>query len=201
MYNRAVKCLKEVINRIDKIETLCANSGGVVSALKDELLAQPAIMMHITVIYQQFEKLKRHNQTDILNRVSKEIISQIGKSRNITAHDYDSLNYAIIEKTIRFDLPKLKHTLKIILQESEAQAPQEQLNIEIAEYVKNKDILYAESKAKKEATILNLYKELNDEGIQIGDNDLKIIKSIQKAHTHKAKSRTNRTNENGGMEM
>lgn len=176
---RAIKCLKETLERIDKIESVCANNGGVVAAIKDEDSAQLIIMMHLTIINQQFEKLKKQNRTDILNRIPDTIIRGLKKSRDITAHDYDSLNYAIIENTIRFNLPKIKTEFNKILQEIIKQTPQEQLSAEIMDYVKHKDILYPESKTKKESTILNLYKELIDKGVQIDDKDLKIIKSIQ----------------------
>lgn len=176
---RAIKCLKETINRIDKIESVCANNGGVVTAIKDEDSAQLIIMMHLTIINQQFEKLKKQNRTDILKRIPDAIVSGLKKSRDITAHDYDSLNYAIIENTIRFNLPKIKIEFNKILQEIIKQTPQEQLSVEIIDYVKHKDILYPESKAKKETTILKLYKELIDKDLQIDDKDLKIIKSIQ----------------------
>lgn len=98
MSNRAIKCLQEGIKRIDIIQELCANNGGIVAVLRDETSLQPATMMHLTIIYQQFEKLKKQNRTDILNRIPKRIISQIKQSRNITAHDYDGVNYAIIKK-------------------------------------------------------------------------------------------------------
>lgn len=176
---KAIKCLKETIKRIDKIEAVCANSGGVVTAIKDEDSAQLIIMMHLTIINQQFEKLKKQNRTDILHRIPDTIIRGLKKSRDITAHDYDSLNYAIIENTIRFNLPKIKIEFNKILQEFIKQTPQEQLSAEIIDYVKHKDILYPESRAKKETAILNFHKELIDKGIQIDDKDLKIIKSIQ----------------------
>ena len=180
--SRAIKCLNEGIKRIDIIKSICDNNGGVVASLKDEVAMQPAIMMHITIIYQQFEKLKKQNRVDILNRVPQKIISQIKQSRNITAHDYDGLNYGMIEKTIRFDLPKLKDIFSEILQEVESQSPKERLSAEIADYKAKKDILYAESKLKKENTILNLYDELKSSGIEIDSKDLQVIKSIQSAH-------------------
>lgn len=185
MSNRAIKCLQEGIKRIDIIQELCANNGGVVAVLKDEASLQPATMMHITIIYQQFEKLKRQNRMDILNRIPKKIIDEIKKSRNITAHDYDSVNYAIVESTIRFNLPKLKEIFTSILREFESQTPSQKLSNEIAEYLANKDIYYAESKLKKEQKILALYAKLQDEGTKIDDKDLEIINAIkaeQKAH-------------------
>ncbi|MGX3010496.1 HepT-like ribonuclease domain-containing protein [Helicobacter sp. 23-1044] len=185
--SRAIKCLNEGIKRIDIIQSICDNNGGVVSALQDEATAQPAIMMHITIIYQQFEKLKKQNRMDILNRVPKNMISQIKKSRNITAHDYDSVNYAMIEKTIRTDLPKLKSIFCDILHEIEAQTPQERLSAEIADYESKKNILYAESKLKKEKTILKLYDELKGAGIEIDSKDLQVIKSLQKGRNTNAK--------------
>ena len=41
---RAIKCLQETIKRIDKIESVCANNGGVVAVIKDEDLAQLIII-------------------------------------------------------------------------------------------------------------------------------------------------------------
>lgn len=179
MSNRAIKCLQEGIKRIDIIQELCANNGGVVAVLKDETSLQPATMMHITIIYQQFEKLKKQNRMDILNRIPKKIIDEIKKSRNITAHDYDSVNYAIVESTIRFNLPKLKEIFTSILREFESQTPSQKLSNEIAEYLANKDIYYAESKLKKEQKILALHTKLQNEGTKIDDKDLEIINAIK----------------------
>lgn len=179
MSNRAIKCLQEGIKRINIIQELCANNGGVVAVLKDETSLQPATMMHITIIYQQFEKLKKQNRMDILNRIPKKIIDEIKKSRNITAHDYDSVNYAIVESTIRFNLPKLKEIFTSILREFESQTPSQRLSNEIAEYLANKDIYYAESKLKKEQKILALHTKLQNEGTKIDDKDLEIINAIK----------------------
>lgn len=184
---RVIKYLKETLERIDRIESVCKNNGGVVAAIKDEDSAQLIIMMHLMIINQQFEKLKKQNRTDILKYIPDTIIHGLKKSRDITAHDYDSLNYAIIENTIRFNLPIIKTEFNKILQEILTQTPQEQLNAEIMDYIKHKDILYPESKIKKESTILNLYKELVDKGVQIDDKDLKIIKSIQQQNATKQK--------------
>lgn len=179
MSNRAIKCLQEGIKRIDIIQELCANNGGIVAVLRDEASLQPATMMHITIIYQQFEKLKKQNRMDILNRIPKKIIDEIKKSRNITAHDYDSVNYAIVESTIRFNLPKLKEIFTSILREFESQTPSQKLSNEITEYLANKDIYYAESKLKKEQKILALHTKLQDESTKIDDKDLEIINAIK----------------------
>lgn len=181
MSNRAIKCLEEGIKRIDIIQELCTNNGGVVAVLRDETSLQPATMMHLTIIYQQFEKLKKQNQVDILKRIPKKMMYELKKSRNITAHDYDSVNYEIIENTIRFNLPKLKEIFTSTLHEIKSQTPSQKLSNEIAEYLAKKDIYYAESKLKKEQKILNLYAKLQDENVKIDDKDLEIINMIKES--------------------
>lgn len=176
---RALQCIEEGLERIENIEKICADSGGVVRALENELVSQPAIMMHITIIYQQFEKLQKRNEVEILNLISKEIINNIKKSRNIAAHDYDSLIFEVVEKVIRFDLPKLKNEFEQILSHFQKKTSQEDLRKELEYYEKNKNSFYQDAKLKQERLILTLYKELKNSGEPIDEKSLKIIEAIQ----------------------
>jgi len=49
---------------------ICEN--GVVAALKDELLTRPAVMKHIEVLHQQFEKLENAGESGVREKVAND---------------------------------------------------------------------------------------------------------------------------------
>ena len=85
---------------------------GIISALEDEKTARPAILMHLTSIAEQFSKIKDIN---ILNRFNSDDIRGAIDTRNFIAHDYEGINFPIIEFIIRNRLPILSNEIKEIL--------------------------------------------------------------------------------------
>lgn len=178
--DKTLKYVKSALERIDDIETACKESGGVVAALETKNI-QSAIMLYLMRIQQQFEKLE-NSKDRVLDLIPNTIISNIKKSRNIAAHDYDKLNFVIIEKIIRFDLPKIKAEFTQFLKKNKIYSL-ETLHKELKYYTEHKNSFYEDAKIKQEKLILQIYKELRDKGGQIDEKSLKIIETIQKSHS------------------
>lgn len=180
---RDLQCLERALERIENIEKLCQKCGGVMKALNNTLETQPAIMMHLSVISEQFEKLRKRNENEILKKISPDSINNIKKSRNIASHDYDSLVFEVVERVIHKDLSKIKTEINNVLSQSKTQNLQETLHKELKYYTEHKNSFYEDAKIKQEKLILQIYKELIDKGGQIDEKSLKIIETIQKSHS------------------
>ena len=95
MSNKAIQKLREMLNRIEKIEIICEKNQGIVKALEEEVYSQPAIMMHLIVIQEQIIKLQNESEYDILSHFTKEDLRGIAGIRNIASHDYEGLNFQL----------------------------------------------------------------------------------------------------------
>ena len=85
---------------------------GIVTALEDEKITRPAILMHLTSIAEQFSKIK---DSKILNKFDNEDVKGAIDTRNFIAHDYEGINFPIIEFIIRDRLPILNNDIKQLL--------------------------------------------------------------------------------------
>ena len=88
MYKEYISKIYLIIEKIEYIEEIVKNCGSISSTLEDLVTSRPAILMHLTAIAEQFNKLKQ-------------------------AHDYEGVNLAIIEWIIRFGIPKFKEQCPI----------------------------------------------------------------------------------------
>lgn len=113
--SEALQRVREMLNRTILIEQICAENGGIVKSLQDSKLAQPAIIMHLIVIQEQIAKLHDNAELDILNRFSRMSLRGLATIRNIASHDYEGLNFSIIEEVIRSYLPQFRQELQAIL--------------------------------------------------------------------------------------
>ncbi len=55
------------MKKIEYIEEIVKNSGSISTALEDLVTSRPAILMHLTAIAEQFNKLKLSHCDEILN--------------------------------------------------------------------------------------------------------------------------------------
>ncbi len=108
--------LKSIDKKLNDIYEIIERHKGIVKALKD-LEGQPAILMLISAISEQFNKLKKHN-SQILEKFDEEDIKGIIGVRNYIAHDYDGVNLAIIEIDLRENMPKIHKIVKYIISEN-----------------------------------------------------------------------------------
>jgi len=97
-----------IVEKIEYIEQIVNNAGNITNALSDSITMRPAILMHLTAIAEQFNKLKQSNETEILNHFNKDDLKGMYDTRTYIAHDYEGINLAIIEWIIRNGLPKFK---------------------------------------------------------------------------------------------
>jgi len=109
--------LKSITKKIDDIYTIVDRHGGIVKALED-LEGQPAILMLIVAISEQFDKLKKQN-SKVLEHFNEADIKGIIRVRNYIAHDYDGVNLAIIETDLRENMPRIKVILQNIIERQE----------------------------------------------------------------------------------
>jgi len=85
---------------------------GIVTALEDKKITRPAILMHLTSIAEQFSKIK---DTNILRKFDNDDVKGAIDTRNFIAHDYEGINFPIIEFIIRDRLPILHNNIKQLL--------------------------------------------------------------------------------------
>ncbi|MEN4046179.1 HepT-like ribonuclease domain-containing protein [Sulfurimonas sp. NWX367] len=97
-----------IIEKIDYIEQTVKKAGGVVKALEDVAIYRAAILMHLTAIAEQFNKLKQSHSNEILSNFEDKDLKGMYDVRTYIAHDYEGVNLAIIEWIIRNALPKFK---------------------------------------------------------------------------------------------
>ena len=97
-----------IVEKIEYIEQIVENAGKITTALEDTVTMRPAILMHLTAIAEQFNKLKQMNATEFLDHFDKDDIKGMYDTRTYIAHDYEGVNLAIIEWIIRHGLPKFK---------------------------------------------------------------------------------------------
>ncbi len=97
-----------IIEKIDYIEEIIDKNGTISIALNDLSTYRPAILMHLTSIAEQFEKIKKSSNLTLIDAFDTEDMKGICDVRNYIAHDYEGVNLAIIEWIIRNILPKFK---------------------------------------------------------------------------------------------
>ena len=106
------RSLELILDKIDLIDEIVQERGGIVKALQDEKLARPAILMHLIAIAEQFRRLQDAMEYGILSRFEREDIRGAFAVRNFIAHDYEGVNIALIENVIRDYLPKIKSVIQ-----------------------------------------------------------------------------------------
>ena len=112
-----------ILEKIEYIEQIVQQSGGISKALEDPVTSRPAILMHLTAIAEQFNKLKQSGADEILRAFDEEDIKGIYDVRTYIAHDYEGVNIAIIEWVVRKGLAKLKKaSLSAVEKDSSAES-------------------------------------------------------------------------------
>ncbi|CAA6799168.1 MAG: Unknown protein [uncultured Sulfurovum sp.] len=97
-----------ILEKIEYVEEIVSNVGSIRKALEDSVTTRPAILMHLTAIAEQFNKLKQANEIEILSHFDKDDLKGMYDTRTYIAHDYDGVNLAIIDWIVRHGLPKFK---------------------------------------------------------------------------------------------
>jgi len=107
--------LESVIQKCEDIAFIIQRHGGVVYALRDRE-GQPALLMLLEAIAEQFHKLqKRNGATEILGYFNPLTLKGIHATRNFIAHDYDGIDLAFVEAGLR-EIPEIKEICITILE-------------------------------------------------------------------------------------
>jgi len=110
--------LQTILKKIEFINEIIQEKGGIIKALEDEKNARAAMMMHLTSVAEQFNKLALDGEFDILKAFDKRDLKGAYDIRNYIVHDYEGVNFAVIEMVIRDKLPIMKQTIKELLDDT-----------------------------------------------------------------------------------
>ncbi len=113
--SKALDRIKNIKKKIVFIQEIVEEEGGVVNALKDEKRSRAAILMHLTSMSEQFDKLAKEGEYMLLEKFDKRDIKGSYDVRNFIAHDYEGVNLMIIENTIRYRLPEIEKIVDDII--------------------------------------------------------------------------------------
>ena len=120
MYSqKAMQQVKTILKKIEFIEEIVAQSGSIIDALEDEAVSRAAILMHLTSIAEQFDKLLHDGELDLLTHFEKEDIKGSYDLRNFIAHDYEGVDLYIVEDVVQHRLPIIKNSAQKILASNE----------------------------------------------------------------------------------
>ncbi|HQS65642.1 MAG TPA: DUF86 domain-containing protein [Sulfuricurvum sp.] len=118
MYSqRALERIQVIAKKIGFIENIIRARGSIINALEDEENSRASIMMHLTSIAEQFDKLLHAGELEILTNFEKQDIKGSYELRNFIAHDYEGIDLYIVENVIEERLPIIAQAVKKLLDE------------------------------------------------------------------------------------
>ncbi len=116
MYNsKALSRIEIIKKKINFIHNIVSEKGSVIEALEDEQNARASILMHLTSIAEQFDKLLHSGELDILSNFEKQDIKGSYELRNFIAHDYEGIDFHIVEDVIVERLPIIMNSVEKVL--------------------------------------------------------------------------------------
>jgi uncharacterized protein with HEPN domain len=116
MYSfKALNRIEIIKKKINFINNIVAEKGSVIQALEDEQNARASILMHLTSIAEQFDKILHSGELDILSNFDKQDIKGSYELRNFIAHDYEGIDFHIVEDVIVERLPIIMNSVEKVL--------------------------------------------------------------------------------------
>lgn len=112
---KALERVKVIKKKIDFIEAIVSENSSVIKALEDEQNSRAAILMHLTYIAEQFDKLLHNGELEILSYFEKQDIKGSYDLRNFIAHDYEGIDLYIVEDVINERLQIIKKSVDKVL--------------------------------------------------------------------------------------
>jgi uncharacterized protein with HEPN domain len=112
---RALDRVQLIGKKVDYIQSIVKEYGTASKALEDEQNGRASIMMHLTSIAEQFDKLLHNTELEILGFFEKQDIKGSYDLRNFIAHDYEGVDLYIVEDVIAQRLPIIKKSVEKIL--------------------------------------------------------------------------------------
>jgi len=114
---KAIERVKLIDKKIDFINAIVNEKGDIYKALEDEQNSRAAILMHLTSIAEQFDKLLHNGELEVLGFFEKEDIKGSYELRNFIAHDYEGVDLYIIEDVIKYRLSIIQKSIQKIYQQ------------------------------------------------------------------------------------
>jgi uncharacterized protein with HEPN domain len=116
MFNeKAILRIKTIQKKINFINAIVNEIGSIEKALEDEQNSRASILMHLTSIAEQFDKLLHNGELDILTYFDKQDIKGSYDLRTFIAHDYEGVDLHIVEDVINERLPIMMKSIEKIL--------------------------------------------------------------------------------------
>lgn len=97
---KALDRVRVIEKKIKFINAIVDEKSSVIKALEDEQNARASILMHLTSIAEQFDKLLHNGELELLSYFEKQDIKGSYELRNFIAHDYEGVDLYIIEDVI-----------------------------------------------------------------------------------------------------
>ena len=120
MYSeKALSRIEAIEKKIGFIQNIVNEYGSTTAALEDEEKGRAAILMHLTSIAEQFDKLLHSGELEILSHFEKQDIKGSYDLRTFIAHDYEGVDLYIVEEVIDKRLPIILESARKILQTTE----------------------------------------------------------------------------------
>jgi len=118
MSKESISKIYLILEKITYIEKIVADEKSITNALNDLVASRPAILMHMTAIAEQFDKLKKEHAKHLLDSFDEVDVKGMYDVRTYIAHEYEGVNIAIVEWIIRNGLPKFKRQCLKLIEES-----------------------------------------------------------------------------------
>ncbi len=112
---KAIERVNLIAKKIDFINAIVSEKGSVSNALEDEQNARASVLMHLTSIAEQFDKLLHNGELEVLAFFDKQDIKGSYELRNFIAHDYEGVDLYIVEDVIIQRLPVIKASVEKIM--------------------------------------------------------------------------------------
>jgi len=117
---KAIDRVKVIEKKITFIESIVKENTSVQKALEDEQNSRASLLMHLTSIAEQFDKLLHNGELELLAYFEKEDIKGSYELRNFIAHDYEGVDLYIVEDVIIHRLPIIKQSTVTILTKAQS---------------------------------------------------------------------------------
>lgn len=112
---KAIQRVKTIEKKINFIQAIAKEEGGVIEALQDEQNSRASILMHLISIAEQFDKLMQNGEFEMLSFFEKQDIKGSYDLRTFIAHNYEGVDLYIVEDVINERLPIMKKSVEKIL--------------------------------------------------------------------------------------
>ena len=116
---KALDRVRVIEKKIAFIQAIVNEKNSVIEALEDEQNSRASILMHLTSIAEQFDKLLHNGELELLAYFDKEDIKGSNKLRNLIVHNTEGIDLYIVEDVINQRLEVILESARKILDTKE----------------------------------------------------------------------------------